>query len=67
MQNTEDVAACGHSEAIYVLLHLHNFVMILSTRRRNSFLQIPEFYTSFRTLTSVIMLTVILPHLASIC
>lgn len=32
MQNTEDAAACGHLEVIYVLLRLPDLVVILSTR-----------------------------------
>lgn len=33
-KNTEDVAACMHLEVVYVWLHLHDLVMILSTKRR---------------------------------
>lgn len=47
------MAACLHLEVIYILLHLHDLVMILSTDKRNRFIQIPEFYNSFRTLTSI--------------
>lgn len=34
MQNTEDVPARMRLEVIYVLLHLHDFVVILSYQER---------------------------------
>lgn len=41
-KNTEDVPACMRLEVIYVLLHLHDLVVILSTKRGNRFIQILE-------------------------
>lgn len=39
-KNTEDVPVCMRLEVICVLLHLHDLVVILSTRRGNRFIQI---------------------------
>lgn len=55
-KKTEDVAACVYLEVIYVSLYLHDLVMILSTKRKkkkNRFIQNPDFYNSFRSWTSV--------------
>lgn len=54
MQNTEDVPACMRLEVIYVLLHLHDLVVILSTKRGNRFIQILEpFQSPLQTLTPI--------------